>query len=108
MLFSPVFLASSPATGGSWSVLQGEEEVVEHSVVLGEDDGGHLKLALKSVYLLLEVVKCLCHLLPLFDLLEKLYQTVQGKFHITYYMCCFPEISLLFEHHFTNKTYVYI
>ena len=67
---------ASPATGDSRLVVEGEEEVVEDPVVLGEDDGGHLELSLQRVNLLLEVAGQFGHLLPLLDLLEELYQAV--------------------------------
>ena len=73
-----MFLPATAAAGSSRFLVQGQEQVVEDSVILGEDDGGHLKLALQSVNLLLEVVQQFGHLLPLLYLLEELYQTEVG------------------------------
>ena len=70
-----MFFPSSATAGGGRFLIEGGEQVVEHSVVLGEDDGRNFKLALQSVDLLLEVVQQFSHLLPLLHLLEKLYQT---------------------------------
>lgn len=96
---SPVFPPPSSAIDGGWPILHWQKQVVEDAMIFGENDGCHLKLAFERVNLLLKIWRKFRHLLPLFNLLEKLNQTaginqVQPNITNDYLLLYTPQIKM--------------